>query len=333
MLFNFPNLQKLDIDLTEDHADFVYLFKLLASRVSSIDQFPKLPLDTLVTAFDGQYPHDPKHVATFFHLSNLRRIYTWFHGDHEGDQDLENGPLAQLKHRSCPVEFVELRHAKINRDNFRLLLSAIVPESLRTFIYEIGGGWAWCLIDHPAIMASLARFHETLENLCLSHEDMYPHQFGNDREIPYPCSFTAFKALRRLRVAPVYIWGHKGFTHSTHIKDPASKSMLWKALPPSLEELWITRAQGQISGHPGHEIVDPDVNFRSSLLLPALFLVLEHKVEAFSVLTYISIEFSLKTWHAEWLNELASFCEAALFKGVGCTIILTHIVEGNPMLE
>jgi hypothetical protein len=272
-------------------------------------------------------------MATFFHLPNLRGLYAWYHGDDEGDQDLENGPFAQFKPRSCPVGFVELRHAKINRDNFDLLLNVIVPESLRTFIYEIGGGWAWCTIDHPAIMGSLARFHEKLENLCLSHEDMYPHQFGNDHEIPYPCSFTAFKALKRLKVAPVYIWGHEGFTHSTQIKDPASKSMLWKALPETLEELWITKAESQTSGHPGHEVVDPDIDFVPSLLLPALFLVLKHKAEAFPILTRICIEFSLKTWHVEWLGKLGSLCEAALAKGVGCTIVTTHIVEGNQRFE
>lgn len=147
MLFNLPNLRKLDIDFGwgEDHADFVDLFELVASRVLSIDRFSRPPLDVLVTAHDGQYPYDPKDVATFFHLSSLHRIYAWYHGDSEGDQDLENGPFAQLKPRSCPVEFVGLRYAKINRNNFRLLLNAIVPESLRTFKYEIGGG---CMVHY-----------------------------------------------------------------------------------------------------------------------------------------------------------------------------------------
>jgi hypothetical protein len=337
LLFNLPNLRRLNIDLgfCEEHSDFVDLFTLLASRVRvrSIDGSSRLPLDVFVKGSDDKYPNSPAHLAVFFHMSNLRKIYGWQFGDDEGHPDLKNGPFAQLKPRSCPVEFVELRCSKLHPDNFDLLLNAMIPESLKTFIYEIGCTWAWCNIEYSAMMKSLSRFHDTLENLSLCHEECYPHQFGNDAEKPYPCSFTAFRALKRLKVAPVFIWGHKGFTHNAQIQDRAAPSMLWKALPESLEELWIARAEGQTSGHPGHEADDPDVHFISCLLLPALDLVAQHKAEAFPELTRMSIEFPPKKWGLEWLDSLASFCKFAMVKGIHCTVILTEMGHGDGSRE
>ncbi|UPX09603.1 uncharacterized protein EKO05_0000290 [Ascochyta rabiei] len=121
--------------------------------------------------------------------------------------------------------------------NFRLLLGATIPGKLKTFNYEVGCTWAWCLTEHPKIMASLQLHHDTLESLGLSHEYYYPYEMGDESDKPSPCSFTPFVAIKRLKVAPVYVWGHLGFTDKARLKSLEAEEMLWKALPRNLEQL------------------------------------------------------------------------------------------------
>jgi hypothetical protein len=332
MLLHLPNLQKLDINLGmfKEHADFAALLKSQAAqaRSDSARKAPALtsPIHVMVKGEDDKYPNPPGNLTTFFHLPNVRTIYGWKFGDHDGEPDLENGPFAELAPRSCPVEYVELRCSKLHKDNFRLMMNALIPEKLKTFSYEVGCTWAWCNVEHAAMMQSLSQYHETLESLALSHEDFYPYQFGNDSEKPYPCSFVHFKILKRLKVAPVYIWGHDNMTDDTRLKKQATKEMLWKALPAGLEELWITRAQDQESGRNNEHT---KATFIHECLLPALESVIQNKAEALPKLASLRIEFPAREWEHDWLNELAAFCGRAVAAEIQCTIILEAQCETN----
>ncbi|KAH7411545.1 hypothetical protein DE146DRAFT_241312 [Phaeosphaeria sp. MPI-PUGE-AT-0046c] len=329
LLASLPNLRRLDIDFgcNEEHEEFVRLFEKLCGKNMMPDRSKPVPVDVLVRGDDEKYPHDPTHLATFFHLPNVRAIYAYKMGNEEGELDLQNGPFARLRPRACPVEIIELRKSKIDRDNLKLLMGATMPGKLKTFNYEIGCTWAWCSVDHPAIMESLSVHHNTLENLGLSHEDFYPYQFGNDSHRPDPCSFVPFTALKRLKVAPVYIWGHDGFHDSASLGRAETRDALWQALPKNLEELWIARAQHALPPS------DPDIQFEPVCLLPSLARVLEHKTESFPNLSNLRIEFSMKQWQTEWLDALAKICERAETYGIRCTIILTHVEKRPSQVE
>lgn len=325
LLLSLSNLRRLDMNagFSDDHADFVSVFELLANQVKSRDDHSTPLVDVMVKGDDDKYPNPPAHVAALMHMPNLRSIYGWKMGDHEGDADPD---FARLKPRSSPVEYIELRTSKLHNDNFRHLMNATKPGSLKTLVYEIGCTWAWCQISHPDIMTSLRAHHQTLEALCLSHEEFYPHQFDNDDDKPYPCDFKPFTALRRLKVAPVYIWGHEGFTNQRNLADRATKEVLWKSLPANLQQLWICRAESQAKPPPDDN--DAEVlRFEHDCLLPALDLVVQNK-EAFQELSEIFIELPPSNWPKhETFDSLESFCRGAQGCGIQTRIILADIIS------
>lgn len=202
----------------------------------------------------------------------------------------------RLKPRSCPVECIKLRTSKLHSDNFRWMLNATIPGKLKTLNYEIGCTWAWYGISHPDIMASLREHHSTLENLALSHEPFYPHQFSDNGDKPYPCDFKPFTALERLQVAPVYVWGHEGFNDVARLAERGTKEMLWQSLPQNLEQLWICRAEAQ---EPQND--KTALRFEPDCLIPALHL-LDHKADC-PKLKEIRLEFIPMNWPEEDLFE------------------------------
>jgi hypothetical protein len=332
LLANLPNLRKMDINfgMLEEHADFIALFELIANRIESssttdkrpIPYFP-VPIDIMVKGTDDRYPNDTAHLALFFNISNLHSIYGWKMGDQanelQGDGD---NPFAKLRPRSCLVEYIELRTSKLHKRNLQFLLDATIPGKLKTFNYEIGCTWAWCNVEHAAIMRSLEKHHNSLESLGLSHEEFYPYQFGNDDEKPYPVSFRPFRALKRLKIAPVYVWGHEGFNDEEKLKEPGTKKMLYEALPESLEELWITRAESQATNND-----DAAVQFVLNCLLPALEIVVQEKsqFQSFPRLSQLRIEFPLVDWKDEWFDSLSSFCRKAGANDIKIMVILAGL--------
>jgi hypothetical protein len=65
----------------------------------------------------------------------------------------------------------------------------------------------WAEVDDTAIIGSLQPHHKMLEVLSLSHEGRYPYPVDapHGKNKPYPCSLVPFTALKRLKLAPVYI--------------------------------------------------------------------------------------------------------------------------------
>jgi hypothetical protein len=171
-------------------------------------------------------------------------------------------------------------------------------------------------------MKSLEKHHKLLESLGLSHEELYPYQFGNDGEKPYPVSFGPFRALKRLKVAPVYVWGHEGFNDEENLKKPETKKMLYEALPSSLEELWITRAESQTKNED-----DAAVQFVPDCLLPALEIVVQEKSQSqsFPKLSQLRIELPLMDWRDQWFDALSSFCRKAVTNEIKIMVIFAGL--------
>ncbi|KAF2795705.1 hypothetical protein K505DRAFT_301680 [Melanomma pulvis-pyrius CBS 109.77] len=321
LLVNLPNLRRLDLNVgfCVVRKELTAMLERVAKRASIPTAF-SVPIDVFLTTIDFKYPHDPVHLAAFFNLPNLRSIYGWKMNDGI-EADLENSIFARLNPRSCPVEYFECRSSKFHHGNLKFLMNATVPGRLKTFNYEICCTWDWCNMDHTEIMKSLEPHHETLECLGLSHEDFYPYEFEDEAEKPSSVSFHQFKALRKLKIAPMYIWGHGGFTIEEDLMNPATRHMLWEALPETLEELWITRA------HPQDELEEePRVSFVPDCLIPALELVVQYKADRYPYLSHLRIEVSLVDWKEEWLDQLESFCKGAA-KGMRCTLILAGVTN------
>jgi hypothetical protein len=344
LLASLPDLRKLymNFGMGNRHEDFVQSWPTIMHKIRLLSESqpdatqshalnspqaaPTIArssgIDVMVTTAETKYANMPVHVAMFMHLPNLRSLYAWKMGDNESDPDPRTNPFAKLKPRSCPVEYIELRSSKLHVDNLQYVLDAAIPGKLKTFSYEIGCTWAWCSVKHSRIMASLESHHTTLKSLSLSHEAHYPYQYGNDSSQPYACSFTPFTVLERLRIAPVYVWGHDGLTEEVSLKSPTTKEILWKALPNNLVELWITRAHCQaLRGN------DATIGFVPECLIPALELVNQNKREAFPKLERLCIELPLMVWKTEWFDVLASLCRSTSSNGIRSTIVLYDMFD------
>ena len=339
LLANLPALRKLDISFGcgERHKDFhthwlaIINHLRLSSHASAATTTKKprsmpllVPIDIMAKGEHEKYPNDPAHIVTFMHMPNLRSLYGWkFGNEDEDDPNPAKNPYERLKAHSCPVENIELRESKLHKHNYKLLLAATVPGNLKTFIYEIGCTWAWVTIDHPAIMQGLLPHRHTLESLCLSYENVYPFQFGSDdTEKPYPCSFTPFTGLKRLKVTPCHIWGHDGLTDSAELNRPEMKQMLWQALPENLEELWITRAE-----HQQADRQESAMDFVPKCLIPALEIAIRKKRESFAKLKELRIDLPPFVWENGWLESLASVCELASQHEIRTAIIFYEMCE------
>ena len=334
-----------------DHVDFRLLWPKIMNRLrsrcgstkeairsvtSNPSQVVQLPavsdhIDIMVR-FTGpvhRYSNYTLHLANFFHLPNVRSIYGWRLGDMGDPPDLEDpkNPFATLQPRSCPVEYIELRRSQLHKDHFQLMMDATIPGKLKTFSYEIGDrSWSWCGTDHQAIMKSLQPHCESLEGLSLSYDGAYLYHDKRIRDNPGLCSFKSFVALKRLRVAPLYIWSHRTLFRQANMQRSAQEQ-LWSVLPENLEELWITRTHDQtrVGGHDG------DFPFASNCLLPALHDVVQNKWNAFPKLRLLRIEFPLLDWKDEWFDEIASICQLAAVGGIRTTVILCDMFyEGSP---
>ncbi len=346
LLASLPNLQKLDVHYgnMSEHENLEAMLERVRDRTKPFNNLPldpmqitelekarsansvpfSLPIDIMVGSDADKYPEDPEHVAPFFNLPYLRFLYAWMMGDDEGEPEPEKSHFAKLRPRSCAVEYIELRCSKLHKKKFQWLMNATIPGKLKTFNYEIGCTWAWCSVDHPAMMKSLEAHQDYLECLGLSHEDFYPHQFDNNEDAPFAVSFTQFRALKKLKVAPVYIWGHAGFTNQEELNKPSAKQKLWQALPNTLKELWIPEAQQQTT-----PTNDSDMQFVPDCFIPALYALLERRAESFPELDSLRIEFAISNWKPEWLFKLAALGNAAESQGIACTIIIGGSEDEN----
>jgi hypothetical protein len=337
LLASLPRLQKLDINLGtfifgafKMNDDFHFLLGIILRQVSSkVNPQADLIQDAYSTgsaSYRSTAFTAPIHIATkcsnmvtLLQMPNLHSFYGSRFWDDDEFVSNKRNPFRKLKPRSCPATYIELRTAKLHPANLHLLLEATIPGKLKTFNYEIGG---LCDIWYRVIMPCLAAHHNTLENLGLSHE--YDASHGNDDGdarlyLPRPYSFTQFEALKRLKVAPVFVWDNEGLCNRAKYTEAATRIMLSKALPKGIEELWLTKAN-----HKQFQEGDWSPYFIPDCLLPALEILLDHKAEDFPKLNRIVIQFTLIFWEIPWLDALALLCHRAVAMGIQEMILIAE---------
>jgi len=206
------------------------------------------------------------------------------------------------------------------------ILHACKPGVLKTFMYEIGCSLAWIAVQHEKILEGLEPHIAYLEALSLSHEDYYPYQGDEvwDQENPCALSFSYFTALKKLKLAPVFVWGHNGLFDAPYVTGtegrrrdiPDFRAKLWRSLPPALEELWITRVKEVgVDGIDGQTAPFVPIH-----LFPALEEVLHMKEQAFPNLKRLKLEGPLHMLCISKI-DIAKFVRLAELHGVVCVLI------------
>ncbi|KAH7073153.1 hypothetical protein FB567DRAFT_611306 [Paraphoma chrysanthemicola] len=314
-----------------EHPELVQMLGRVGNRVFPFEHTHTMshgpfamPIDILIKSRHSQELQSPQDLAPFLNLPRLRCLYGLRMEDSEEEPRINMHELASLKPCSCPVEHIELRRSVILSRNLENLVKVTIPGKLKSFTYEIGeSSWSSCSINHETILSSLDPHLETLEAPALTHADLYHYQYGSDGHNPCAISLAPFTALRRLKIAPVYIWSNSIFTDKKAVQSPRAQERLWQALPASLEQLWITRAQGQ---KPMIECGGPydQLPFVPLCLLPALKVLIQRKPDRFPGLVDLRIEFPPSAWEPEWYADLASVCGVAEAARIRCTIILAE---------
>ena len=337
LVANLPNVQRLDLNFEgcRNHDFFCGMLRGSAGRLQVMEAAslgppghtwsPTAPLtkpmNVLITT---SYKGERRHLESFFHLPCLRSLYAFKFGDAEY-LSMPEYPIAKLRPRSCGVQYIELRGSTLGENTLQYLVKATIPEKLKTFLYEM----ADLSIGHPSdLMRCLEDHQDHLETLALSYEEIDGEtvleragRFTDD-EMPAAVSFTPFRSLRRLRVAPEMILGYVHRGHDIRGETEALKTwnMIWKALPESLEEFWLTRSKHKgVTGLP-----DDGSDFVPHILIPALHRLVERSSEQCPHLRSIRIELLPYDWEAEWLDLLAEFCQAADARGIHSTILFLH---------
>lgn len=309
IIAHLNNLRKFDFstDLAENDSLLWALEHISYSGLSST------PLDMAITDAHNKYPREARLVAGFLNIPSVRSFHAYKVGDSHNVSNYPVDEYARLKPQSCALELIELRCSKLHIEHYKSLMDATIPGLLKTFIYEFGCSWAWASVSQTRMIRDLEPHYDTLESLDLSHENLYPHHDYdmNDDSEPQPISFRMFKNLKRLKVAPVYIWGHEGIMIEAEFKPPGSKFMLRDALPQQLEELWVVRA----------DIEDREAAFIPTTLIPALNVLVEDR-DACPELSQICIRFESEGWDAAWLEELHHVGLSAKSHGIKCVMRL-----------
>ncbi|KAI4927277.1 hypothetical protein J4E86_011785 [Alternaria arbusti] len=342
LVANLPNLERLDLEFGEfrDHKLFCEMIKgsagrLEAKKAVSLNSMessssPTAPLQKPVDVFiRDSDAGDVEYLASFFHLPNLRSMYAFkFGDDNQNTNMMERNPFAVLGLRSCGVQYIELRASSLATHTLRDLIEATIPGKLKAFLYERVGPFTSRSAELPFLMRCLQDHQDHLKTLALSYEETEgstvfeePWWEFLDRRTP-AMSFTSFKSLRRLRVAPEMIWGYTHDECTVQFEDEIMLTidMFWKALPASLEELWLTRLQRHwIPGFMSH-----DLGIIPRILIPALHRLVEESSEACPHLRSIRIEILPHHWEVLWLDLLAEFCHDAERRGIHCTVIFLH---------
>ncbi|MCJ1352422.1 MAG: hypothetical protein MMC33_002406 [Icmadophila ericetorum] len=229
-------LEKLDLQFLWIAKYFERMIQRVGLREKPFDKqraFLSLQ-DFMHTWFDEKYGMTLEYVAMFLRFPAINRIFGHRIGS---DREELNETLALLDAGSSTVTHLELKDCKLNTKDIIHLLN--VPRSLKTFIYELGGGHlSYSGFNFNAIHKALAHQAHCLENLWLDYEHRYGIGFDNhlDDTTPLP-SLASFKNLDFVKIATVFLFGD----NDRRSENPAEE------LDPSNERYWNSTTRRRLT--------------------------------------------------------------------------------------
>jgi hypothetical protein len=334
LLPSLPRLRLLVIgaDMLAEHGKWTALllervgtrqrpFEDISRPVKAGEQsFPFAELDTILLSCTApEHPARPYLFGAFLHLPALKYVYSNSigHDDDFGSETEPTDTFRNLQPHSSSIVSVQIRDAKFQEADLVALFNALKPGVFKEFMYELGHGWSWPRVPHARIMGIMKDHRDMLETLSLTHDNFY---IDNDDDDQTAVSFSGFSSLKRLRVAPIFVWGNP------EMRQPApedeqeiqkrldrERSMLLDALPRSLEELVMVKVHDRmISDY----VAKGDKNDVETYLLPALAHLTRHLSAKLPHLKRLAIVAALDWWKDSSLEAFAAFAVDACEKGL-----------------
>jgi hypothetical protein len=244
----------------------------------------------------------------------------------------KNSSIPDLDRRLCGVRHINFIVGTMHPQDLSHMLGVAMPGKLKSFHCDIVDEGTIPLTGLPP-MEGFEAHYNTLESLTLNHEhNLYSALEELPSSLQKSCgrSFVSFNALRCLKVAPVFIWGQQDLPVDLEYKNnPKEPETLWRALPRTLEELWITNTNG-FGVYPVTEKPEEEKDrFIAYDLVPALASAIENKPEAYPKLGRFTLQIQIQDWKMEWLTALASTLIKMEESGICCTIMCDDLSSTN----
>lgn len=229
----FTRLETLDLEYTFTSC-VERMLQRAGQREKPFDSQPAfVSLHSLLWAhsdnkYGGEFAVGP------FLFPSIQTVY--LHRVGSGDDDAPDKNLACVGQGTSQCTHLELKDCRLNVGDTKTLLS--IPKRLKTFIYEVSGGHlSYCSVSFPALRDALEVHKDTLEDLWIDivHDGILWVEEMDDT-LPFT-SLQNFSRLRRLRIAPDFVFGTQ--SEGVDRRHDRNKRLL-DLLPPSIEVLHIT---------------------------------------------------------------------------------------------
>ena len=207
LLAGLPNLKILDWRLRRESPWLEYFIENVAlGNHPVIDQMPILQNLTDFVHIEPQYNHitEASYLCWILALPSIRAFYGFRVSGNYHDFELA---VEGLTPKTSRLQHLELKGSVVYSEHLTIILQA--PKELRTFIYELGD------VDNDT-NDNLCGIHEALEAQSESLEEIWlDYDTGPwDRHpqiLQITCEpvgdFKAFKKLRGMKLAVVYLFG------------------------------------------------------------------------------------------------------------------------------
>ncbi|KAH7139281.1 hypothetical protein B0J11DRAFT_564089 [Dendryphion nanum] len=200
-------------------------------------------------------------------------------------------PLREVQRGSSACTHLEMRACMFVDDDIKAILS--IPACLSTLIYEMKADeYVLQETAFEALRSAIEIHRDTLENLWLSYQNSglswYPRPEDNAHAMD---SLKNFHSLRRLRIAPDFIFGVdiEGIAKVEH-----DHKLLLEFLPRSIETLHITHTHAWGGVNLTHYEPDEDSPFADGkVVYEAMEHLLNHKAAELPCLMEIILDTSL----------------------------------------
>jgi hypothetical protein len=271
LIRSLPNLQNLYYTSGGYCADYTDALLWNISGIdSSLSSKAVIPFQRLKNvmhtgAFANEYPTPPSFFGACLALPALRNLYGYRLGYGETEDNSESyitETIQELSPKSSTVETIELRCSKLLKDDLFSLLEA--PKELKTFIYEIGHEAAGTGIVFCDIGVALGPQQDYLRELCLSWEACRGLEEPGPGDDFSPVSLGHLTALKVLKIAPVFLFGHHALTNAPlpgEMELEASiQQKFCNRLPRNIEYLHLTLCEYIFVGGNGSSgMVDEEI--------------------------------------------------------------------------
>ncbi|KAF2473123.1 uncharacterized protein BDR25DRAFT_341294 [Lindgomyces ingoldianus] len=235
LLPRFTNLETLDLEIPISPNYIDRMLWRVGRGEQPFDNEPTFARLNSIAWFHIDSKYGGSLPAGCFTLPSARAIYLHRMGSSDGDDP--DKKLSQIEHGTSGCTHLEMHDCRLNDPDIKNIIT--VPKKLSTFIYEIGWGHlSYCSVNFQPLRDALEAHQSCLEDLWLDYSHDGIEWLDDMDGVSSMASFKHFSNLKRLRIAPDFIFG--GNLSLEEQGEESRQKLLLEFLPLNVETLHIT---------------------------------------------------------------------------------------------